>query len=63
MSIDPDDLHYDCVEGEDRFHSVGITNRGRMLFMSWTMRGEKVRAVTAFDAPGPVRSDWEIRRQ
>lgn len=62
MLNDPEDLHYDSVEGEDRFHSVGMTNGGRLLFLSWTVRWEKVRAVTAFDAPRSVKSEWENRR-
>jgi uncharacterized DUF497 family protein len=43
------------VNGQERFSSVGITECGRLLFVVWTMRGEKIRAVTAFDAPYAVR--------
>lgn len=47
---DPLDFDYEA-ESEPRFKSLGITNRGRILVAIWTLRGDKVRAVTAFDAP------------
>jgi uncharacterized protein len=56
MLHDPEDLHYDSVEGEDRFHSVGVTNGGRLLFMSWTVRSEKIRG-DGIRAPPSVRSE------
>jgi uncharacterized DUF497 family protein len=38
------------VEGEERFSTVGPTNSGRWLLVVTTMRGPKVRVVTAFNA-------------
>ena len=62
MLNEPEDLNYESATGEDRFHSVSITDSGRLWFMVWTIRGEKIRAVTAFNAPGSVKQEWEKRR-
>jgi uncharacterized protein len=50
LNNDPIDLAFDLVEGEERYRSVGLTNRGRLLSVVWTIRGGKVRAITAFPA-------------
>jgi uncharacterized protein len=47
---DPLDLAYDLVDREERYRSVGLTDRGRMLSVVWTIRNGKIRAVTAFPA-------------
>ena len=47
---DPMDLGAEVVEGEERYTSVGHTNRFRVLVLAWTMRGDATRAITAFDA-------------
>jgi uncharacterized DUF497 family protein len=62
MVNDPEELYYDVVKGEERYHSAGMTNTGRLLFLVWTVRREKIRAVTAFDAPRVVQKEWEKRR-
>jgi uncharacterized DUF497 family protein len=36
------------VDGEERFVSLGITERARLLVVATTMRGKKVRVVTAW---------------
>ena len=59
---DSEDLHFDVLGGEDRYHSVGLTDSGRLLFLAWTIRGEKIRAVTAFDAPQSVLKEWKKKR-
>ena len=46
----PLDLDYETTDGEDRYRSVGVTNRGRFLLAVWTVRDGKVRAITAFPA-------------
>jgi uncharacterized DUF497 family protein len=48
---DPVDLAAEIVEGERRYTSVGHTDLLRVLVVAWTMRGEAIRAVTAFKAP------------
>ena len=49
------DLRYEVVDGEERWTSVGHTNRMRILV--WTMRGDSVRPVTAFEAGGQLAAD------
>jgi uncharacterized DUF497 family protein len=62
MTLETEDLGFEVENGEERFNSAGITAGGRLLFLVWTMRAEKVRAVTAFDAPYSVRKEWEERK-
>jgi uncharacterized protein len=38
---DPMDLGAEVVDGEERYISVGHTNRLRVLVLAWTMRGER----------------------
>jgi uncharacterized DUF497 family protein len=54
----PLDRDYQLTGGEERYRSVGITNRGRLLAVIWTIRHGKVRPVTAFPAPGADRQAW-----
>jgi uncharacterized DUF497 family protein len=44
------DLNYETVNGEERWTSVGHSNAVRILVVVWTMRGESIRPVTAFEA-------------
>jgi uncharacterized DUF497 family protein len=39
------------TEDEERFKSVGRTRGGRILAVVFTLRGDLIRAITAFDAP------------
>jgi uncharacterized protein len=50
LNNDPLDLDYDSIDGEERYRSVGLTNRGRYLLVVWTVRSGRIRAVTAFPA-------------
>jgi len=59
---DPFDLGVQDGEGEERFLQVGETLQGRILMMVSTMRGEKVRVVTAFDAPRKWRTYYLARK-
>ena len=47
---DPLDIEAHIVDGEERSVSVGRTDRDRFLVVVTTMRGERIRVVTAFDA-------------
>jgi len=47
---DPLDLDHDSVSGEDRYRSLGETNRGRVLIVVWTFRRSRIRAITAYRA-------------
>lgn len=48
-----DPLEMDCEtgdNGEDRWTYAGETNRSKILQVVITLRGEKIRVVTAFEA-------------
>jgi uncharacterized DUF497 family protein len=49
LENDPVDLDYEVVEAEDRWTSIGHTDRLRVLKLVWTLRGDSVR-ITALDA-------------
>jgi hypothetical protein len=52
---EPTDTGYDSVDGEDRFTSLGHTNRLRILKVTWTVRkGGAIRPITAVDAPKKI---------
>lgn len=46
---DPFDLEFEVVDGEDRWGYIGETNEGRILRVVVTLRGERMRVVTAFE--------------
>lgn len=52
LDNEPIDLVFDIIDDEERYRSVGPTNRGRLLSVAWTIRNGKVRAITAFPASG-----------
>ena len=51
MNNDPADVDCEIIDDEEGYRSVGMTNRGRILSVVWTVREGKVRVVTAFPAP------------
>ena len=51
LNNDPVDLDYELMNGGERYRSVGITDKGRILSIAWTLRNGKVRGITAFPAP------------
>lgn len=57
---DPMDLDFQIVEGEERLVSLGHTNRLRILVVAWTMRGDAIRPVTAFDARRSLAKDYLV---
>ena len=59
----PLDLAYDVFDNEDRYRSVGVTDRGRLLSAVWTIRDGKVRAITAFPARVADRKAFGERPQ
>ena len=48
---DPLDIDAETVQGEDRIVSIGRTDQGRFLVVVTTLRGTRLRVVTAFAAP------------
>lgn len=55
---DPVDLEFQVVDGEDRYTSVGHTRQMRILFVAWTLRGEAIRPITAYDAASALAEDY-----
>jgi uncharacterized protein len=49
ISREPVDLGIQMVEGEERYLNLGSTERGRVLLVVTTWRGERVRVVTGFE--------------
>ena len=54
MMFDPD--HSD---DEDRYISIGLSNRGRVLVVSYTERGDRIRIISARVANKRERSQYE----
>ncbi len=50
LNNDPLELDFDLIGDEERYRSVGLTSKGRLLTVVWTIRSGKIRAVTAFPA-------------
>jgi hypothetical protein len=46
----PVDLNFERIDNEERYRSAGLTNGGRLLWVAWTIRKGKIRAITAFPA-------------
>jgi uncharacterized protein len=46
---DPLDAGFEVVEGEERWSYLGETAEGRILRVVITLRGERMRVVTAFE--------------
>jgi len=51
IESDPLDIGSVTVDGEDRISSIGRTNAGRFLVVVTTLRGKRLRVVTAFPSP------------
>jgi uncharacterized protein len=63
MTVAPEDIGYQCINGEDRYQVVGPTNAGRLLYLVWTPRGDTVRAVTAYPATKTLQTVWKSRKR
>ncbi len=59
---DPVPIYEQEVENELRFVYYGETNRGRLLAVIVTDRGEDIRVVTAYDLDSGQRRDYFSRR-
>jgi uncharacterized DUF497 family protein len=47
------------AEGEQRFVSLGMGAKGRVLVVVWTLRGERIRLISAWKANQPQRRRYE----
>ena len=43
------EIGFNVVDGEDRWTYIGEANEGRILWIAITLRGERMRVVTAFE--------------
>jgi hypothetical protein len=59
----PIDLVANLRDGEDRTAQLGETNAGRILHVISTMRGEKVRVITAWSAKERSRRYFLSRKR
>ena len=59
---DPIGLSAEVLNGEQRYVSVGHTNELRVLVVTWTMRGEAIRPITAFKAARKLARRYWHRR-
>jgi uncharacterized DUF497 family protein len=55
---EPIDLGYEDAVGEPRWTSVGHTGALRVLLVVWTIRGSKIRNITARSASRNLRSQY-----
>ena len=60
---DPADVGFEAVNGEERWTSIGHTTALRVLVVVWTMRGDRVRTVTAFEAGNRAAAEYFSRRE
>lgn len=51
-------VDYDVVHGEDRWTVMGETDNARVLIVVYTMRADRVRVVTAYQASGRMRAGY-----
>lgn len=59
LVVSEDDLHSD---DEVRFFALGQSDAGRLLFMVYTLRGEKIRVISARDMTRREQEEYEIAR-
>ena len=59
LVVTEDELH---SREELRYFALGQTDAGRLLFVVYTLRGEKVRVISARDMTRSERKDYEHAR-
>lgn len=47
------------ANGEQRFISLGMGSKGRILIVVWTVRGDVVRLISAWKANQPQKKRYE----
>jgi uncharacterized DUF497 family protein len=64
LDIESQSMEYQVEGGEERYKSLGATDKGRALIAVWTLRAGRIRAVTAYPAPSPYKKMLkEMRRR
>lgn len=59
LVVAEDEIH---SEGEARYFALGRTDAGRSLFVVYTIRGEKVRVISARDMTRREQKEYEHAR-
>ena len=62
LANDPADIGFETVEDEGRWTAVGHTDSLRFLVVVWTMQGENIRPITAFEAGKRLRDAYVAAR-
>jgi uncharacterized DUF497 family protein len=62
FNSDTMEIAFDVIDSEQRLEEVGATAKGRILRIVTTIRGDKVRVVTAFDAPKQMKIAYFIEK-
>ena len=58
--LDPFALtHEDQDHEEQRFATLGMGSKGRLLVVIWTLRGDTIRLISAWKAERPQRKRYE----
>jgi uncharacterized protein len=52
----PLDVGFDVINGEERWSYLGETNDGRIMWVTITLRGKRMRVVTAFEP----EKNWKV---
>jgi uncharacterized protein len=56
LVVAEDDLH---SHGESRYYALGRTDSGRLLMVVYTLRGERIRIISARDMTRRERKEYE----
>jgi uncharacterized protein len=59
LVVAEDELH---SHNERRHYALGQSDSGRLLFIAYTLRGEKVRVISARDMTSRERKEYERAR-
>jgi uncharacterized DUF497 family protein len=59
---EPQDVGFDVVNGEDRWSYIGETTSGLILRVVITMRGDRIRVLTAFE-PSRYQKNLYLKRK
>jgi uncharacterized protein len=62
FSNDPAIRGHEVVDGEDRWTAAGATRSQRVLVVVFTVRDEKVRPITGWDADRRTRQEYFSER-
>lgn len=53
---------YGDYDGEERYFTLGMSEKGRLINISWTIRGDEIRIISARLAEPHQRKNYENRR-